>query len=147
MSTSTQLHNDLRYVFHSFPLDCLYHLRSNHNRLIRRSYFDHEKNGCLMNLLSETLPASRRIHSRESLTRYFSDGDENAASYQPAKWIVRLWDERICSVVKIRYGNDPSLTVDVIIDVLEKVIAERELAARPSAKAELMKSATAPLTV
>lgn len=122
----TQLHKDLQYVFESFSLDCLYHLRSNRHRLIRRKYFDQNGNGCLMYLLSETLPESLRIRSKETLIRYFSDGDENASVYQPPKWIVRVWDERICSSVVNRYGESPTLNADEIFELLDEFIAEKE---------------------
>lgn len=126
MRISTQLQKDLQYVFESFPLESLHHLRSNRHRLIRRKYFDQNGNGCLMYLLGEKLSDSQRIHSKESLIRYFADCDENASVYQPAKWIVRIWDERICSSVVKRYGQSPALNADEIFEILDEFIAEKE---------------------
>ena len=121
-----QLRQDLKAVYQCFPLSALLHLRDNRHRLIRNHYFDENGNGCLMYLLSETMPDSQRIHSKESLIQYFSDGDPDAESYQPAKWIVRLWDERVCSTVTSRYGNAPRLNSNDIFAVLEEEIESRQ---------------------
>jgi len=127
MVKQTQLQKDLRYVFNLFPLSCLHHLRASSNRLVRGVYRNDQGKGCIMYLLSETLPTSQRIDSKTSLVTYFDQGKgEESPEYQPAKWIVRLWDNRICSTVKGRYGQGPRLDIDEILDVLRQVIAERE---------------------
>ena len=123
---TAQLRQDLKAVYQCFPLSALLQLRENRHRLIRNHYFDENGNGCLMYLLSETMPESQRIHSKESLIQYFSDGDPDAESYQPAKWIVRLWDERVCSTVTSRYGNAPRLNSNDIFAVLEDEIDARQ---------------------
>lgn len=141
MRRRTQLQKDLVYVFYSFPLDCLYHLRDNRHRLIRSKYCDEQGNGCLMYLLSEPLPGEQRIRSKTTLINYFSDGDPDAVAYQPAKWLVRIWDERICSVVKRRYGEGQKLTADQIMEVLDEVIEERESHAASSVAEEQFEDA------
>lgn len=126
MQVRTQLQKDLQYVFESFSLDCLYHLRANRDRLRRGRYCDQNGKGCLMYLLSETLPDSQRIYSKETLVKFFAGGDEHASIYQPAKWIVRIWDEQICSSVEERYGQAPTLTHDEIFEALDEFISEKE---------------------
>ena len=128
MRTSRQLINDLRTVFYSFPLESLQHLRANRHRLVRRTYRTEDGRGCVMYLLSERLPQEQRIDSKGALMRYFSNGDPDAPEYQPAKWIVRLWDRDICSQVQERYGPKPELDVETLMRVLDEVIAERSAA-------------------
>lgn len=125
MSCSSRLVDDLRYVFGSFPLHCLEHLRDNARRLVRNSYSTAEDRGCIFYLLSEKLPEVRRIDSKQTLIRYFG-GDAEADSYQPPKWIVRLWDEQICENVRQRYGSAPHLSRRLLLDVLNSVIDERQ---------------------
>jgi hypothetical protein len=88
-----------------------------------------------MYLLTELLPPDRRIDSKAALTRYFgrkgSSPDYVLADdpfYQPAKWIVRLWDGQICEGLRERYGDCDHLSVELIMTVLDKVIAERQAA-------------------
>jgi hypothetical protein len=125
MSCSSRLVDDLRYVFDSFPLHCLEHLRDNARRLVRNSYSTAEDRGCIFYLLSERLPEAQRIHSKQTLIRYYG-GDAEADSYQPPKWIVRLWDEQICENVRHRYGSAPLLSRRLLLDVLNAVIDERQ---------------------
>jgi hypothetical protein len=60
--------SDLNHVFNYFPTECLIHLKKNRHRLIRGCY-ERAGNGCMFYMLSEPLPASKRIESREALTR------------------------------------------------------------------------------
>ncbi|MCA9051157.1 MAG: hypothetical protein KDA89_20615 [Planctomycetaceae bacterium] len=132
MSQQTRLQEDLRSVFHSFPLSCLYHLRANSHRLVRGTYRDAKGRGCIMYLLSETLPAVNRIDSKPALVSYFAEGKgDESPEYQPAKWIVRLWDNSICRSVLERYGPNPRLETEELLNVLDQVIAEREVINRP----------------
>lgn len=135
MGTFQQLVNDLRTVFYSVPVTCLRHLRDNQHRLTRFAYTAEGGKGCIMYLLTELLPPSEQINSRPRLVRFFG-GDPDAPEYQPARWIVRLWDEQVCENVRERYGANPKLTVETIAAVLDAVIAERtaaeELALEPA---------------
>lgn len=125
MTGLRQITADLRAVFRRFPLSSLEHLRENRHRLVRGAYATAAGGGCIMSLLSERHAPENRIHSRESLTRYFG-GDPHAAEYQPAKWIVRLWDQQICSEAAARYGSDAFLSEDLLMAVLDESIAERQ---------------------
>lgn len=127
MLNQTQCHDDLRYVFRSFPLTCLYHLWANSHRLIRGAYIDQHGNGCIMYLLSESLPVSRRIFSKQSLLAHFShDNNDEAPEYQPAKWIVRLWDASDSPQIQARYGPNAKLEAEEVLNVLVEMIEERE---------------------
>ncbi len=124
---------DLTYVFFQVPLASLIHLRQNLHRLVRHTYRTQDGHGCLMNLLTETLPDGQRIASKRALTRYFGckqRGPDYLAArdpfYQPAKWLVRLWDGQICDGVRRRYGNNRELSVELVMRVLDNVIAERQ---------------------
>lgn len=128
MGTFQQVIDDLRTIFYSVPVECLRHLRDNQHRLTRFAYTAEGGKGCLMYLLTERLPASEQINCRPRLVRYFG-GDPDAPEYQPARWIVRLWDEQVCENVLERYGANPKLTVETVAAVLDTVIAERTAAA------------------
>lgn len=125
MSNHAAIESDLRAVFARFPVNCLRHLQANRHRLIRRSYCGPGGRGCLMSLLSEPLPPESRIDSKKALTRFFGDGDPESEEYQPARWLVRLWDRQVCSQVRARYGERPELGEDLLFTVLEQTIAER----------------------
>jgi hypothetical protein len=116
---------DLKYVFSWFPTSCLLHLRANRHRLTRGTYQAPDGGGCIFYLLTETLPAEQRITSKAALTRYFG-GDPARPEYQPARWLVRLWDRQICVGVRKRHGEAPELTEELLLSVLEEVIRERE---------------------
>jgi len=122
---------DLQYVFAQFPLASLLHLRASRHRLVR-SHYHTTSGGCLMYLLSEPLPVSQRIDSKEALTRFFARRDKVAnyilaedPHYQPAKWLVRLWDGQICADVRARYGDCRYLSEELVMQVLDEAIAER----------------------
>lgn len=125
MGNRQQLIDDLRTVFHAVPGESLEHLRRNRHRLVRGTYRTDDGRGCIMYLLTETLPRRWRIDSKKALTRFFGQGDPDSPQYQPAKWIVRLWDRQICSEIHQRYGPDPDLDVETVMRVLDEVIAER----------------------
>jgi len=124
-----QLHSDLQQVFAAFPLNCLRHLRENHRRLVRRTYHTEGGHGCIMYLLSEPLEAAERIDSKLALMRYFGPAGgpqhetADAPEYQPARWIVRLWDDQDCGR---RYGMCRHLSKAMLLEVLDEVIARRE---------------------
>lgn len=139
-----QLWSDLLYVFGMMPWMCLLHLRSNRHRLVRGVYRAKNGRGCLFFLLTELLPAERRIDSRATLTRFFG-GDPHAPEYAPAKWIVRLWDGMVCEEVRQRYGNDiQTLDEDLVFEALEEAIRQRESEAvvRPPEPAVLVRAAS-----
>ena len=122
MGTCAQVISDLKYIFEAVPLECLLHLRSNKHRLVRGAFVTDDGRGCLMYLLTEALPPARRITSKKALTRFFG-GDPEAPHYQPARWIVRLWDGAVCEIVRSRYGEHRHLSTETVIAVLEEVIA------------------------
>jgi hypothetical protein len=129
--TGEQVKADLRSIFYSFPRSCLMHLRANRHRLVRGEYHTPAGKGCIMFLLSETLPVEQRIDSKSALLRYFRSHDgpdydpATDPAQQPAKWIIRLWDNQICQDVKKRYGLAPHLSEDTMMSVLDEVIEER----------------------
>lgn len=131
MNGFQQVVADLRQVFACFPLASLLHVRANRHRLIRWNYTTPDGKGCLMNLLSEPLPQAQRIYSKDSLMRFFcadwQPGRDCSGNleYQPAKWIVRLWDGHICDQLRARYAGHTHLTEDELFAVLDMVIAER----------------------
>lgn len=124
MGSFQQVIDDLRYIFRQMPLACLKHLQQNRGRLIRGKYTTADGGGCIFSLLTEILPESQRINSRESLIRFFG-GNPQSEHYQPAKWIVRLWDYSICEGVRQRYGDCEHLSRRTLFQVLDEVIAER----------------------
>jgi hypothetical protein len=127
---------DLFYVFDWFDLSCLRFVRDNRHRLIRKHYRDDNGNGCLMGLLSRTLPAGYRIGTRADLTRFFtggtSDADRELPGYAPAKWIVRLIDGEKVE----RYGGLDHVGWDFILGCLDEAIAARESIESEGAAAE-----------
>jgi hypothetical protein len=136
VSVPQQAINDLRFALSFFPTEALMHLRSNRHRLIRGAYRRAGK-GCLFNLLSEVLPADQHIDTRESLTRFFTGTSGEAVrelpQYQPARWLVRLFDGQDCNG---RYGNYRLLEFDDLMDVLDVLIAERKQVETEATKIE-----------
>jgi len=134
-----QVQTDLRSIFSAFSLECLGHLRDNAHRLTRRAYRLQDGRGCVMYLLSEPLPEEMRIDSKIALMRFFGPayGSEESIAespdYQPARWIVRLWDEQDCQG---RYGNCRHLSRSALLAVLEEVMAERQEIEREAARQE-----------
>jgi hypothetical protein len=124
MSKSSQIIDDLRFIYNEVPVEGLRNLRDNRDRLVRGAYRTPAGGGCLMYLLTEHLPADQRIDSKKALTRYFG-GDPLAPRYQPARFIVRLWDGQVCSEVRDRYGRAPRLDEETVFQVLDQVLAER----------------------
>jgi hypothetical protein len=121
-----KIRNDLRFVLGWFPLECLEHVRANRHRLIRKQYTDGE-GGCLFYLLSERFPTPLRIDSKAALTRFFTGRSGYPAcetpEYQPARWLVRIIDGEAVE----RYGGASYLDWDVVIEVIDAVIAERQI--------------------
>jgi hypothetical protein len=126
VSAPQQVFNDLRFAASFFPTESLSHLRANRHRLVRGAYRRAGK-GCMFNLLSEVLPADQQIDTRESLTRFFTGTSGEAVrelpQYQPARWLVRLFDGQDCAG---RYGNYRLLELDDLMDMLDVLIAERK---------------------
>jgi hypothetical protein len=91
-----QIIKDALYCFSKFDIACVQHLRDNTHRLIRHSYMDDDGNGCIFGVLSEELPAHLRIRDRGSLTTWFTGGCgpmyRELEEYQPARYLVRIWD-------------------------------------------------------
>jgi hypothetical protein len=128
--------DDLLFVFNRFDLTCLRFVRDNRRLLIRKQYYGPHGKGCLLGLLSSTLPADQRIGSREDLTRFFTGGtsDEHRElpDYQPARWVVRLIDgEKVA-----RYGGLDHVDWDFVLSCLDQAIAAREAIESESAAAE-----------
>lgn len=117
--------SDLNYVFDDMPLKCLRHLRANFRRLIRGKFDDGAGGKCIFALATEVLPETRRVVCRKSLTRFYG-GDREAAHYQPARALVRLWDGHTTdSVVMARYGAGPRLTRSLLLKVLKRALRRR----------------------
>lgn len=133
MESVSKILEDLRSIFNSFPVECLLHLRSNTHRLVRFAYTTEDGRGCIVNLLTELAPCGQ-IDSRAKLIDFFGGGDPDSEAYQPAFAIVRLWDQQVCSKITARYGANPRLDVETLIDVLDTVIAERIAAAECTEK-------------
>jgi hypothetical protein len=91
-----QIIRDALYCFSKFDIASVQHLRDNSHRLIRHAYMDDDANGCIFGLLSENLPAHLRIRDRGSLTTWFTGGCgpmyRELPEYQPARYLVRIWD-------------------------------------------------------
>ena len=92
----SQIIEDALYCFSKFDPSCVKHLRENVHRLVCHTYADDEGNGCIFGLLTETLPLHMRIRDRGSLTTWFTGGCgpmyRELPEYQPARYLVRIWD-------------------------------------------------------
>ncbi|MFZ4766319.1 MAG: hypothetical protein ACOYMN_15315 [Roseimicrobium sp.] len=91
-----QIIRDALYCFSKFDVACVEFLRDNAHRLTRHTYMDEEGNGCIFGLLSEPLPEKERIRDRSALTTWFTGGCgylfRERPEYQPARYLVRVWD-------------------------------------------------------
>lgn len=103
------------------------HLRDNTDRLVRCVYRDAGGHGCIFNLLSELSGPDGWIDSREKLTRYFTGGCgpdfRERPEYQPARWLVRVWDRQPLA----RYGQWTGLTAAMVRDLCELSLQLRQL--------------------
>jgi len=119
---------DLRHCCSYFPLECVMHVVQNAHRLMRGKYTDGSGRGCLFYLLSELLPADRRIDSRERLTRHFTGGSgegfRELPQYQPAKYLVRLVDGDKSAAE--RYPGLKVMPFEFLISCLKEIIAARQ---------------------
>ena len=118
-------------AFAHFGTDRVEHLRDSTHRLIRNSFRDNHGGGCIFHLLTEANGPGAWIDSKESLTRYFTGGCgedfRHLPQYQPAKWLVRVWDGEKTS----RYGNWTALTAAMIHDLCELSLVLREMDPAP----------------
>ncbi len=119
-------------AFDKFDVDHVEHLRGNIHRLIRGNFNDDSGGGCIFHLLSELDGPGAWIDSKESLTRYFTGGCGEAfrhrLEYQPAKWLVRVWDKQEIS----RYGRWTNLTREMVHDLCELSLMLRDVPAPTS---------------
>lgn len=125
------------FVHPKITAPCLRHVIANHDRLIAGRYALPDGRGCLMFLLTELL-ADDQIRSKGDLLRFFgrSVGEPGCAGYraasdspeyQPAKWLVRLFDGQICEQTRGRYSRACELFgYELAIAVAAQVWAERE---------------------
>jgi hypothetical protein len=123
-------------------LDCLRHLIDSREQLISGHYEQADGRGCLMFVLTEPL-GERCIRSRAHLTQFFGREQgfagwpghvsaKDSAEYQPAKWLVRLVDGQFCEQARKRYGRSCEFfDYDLVIDVAEQVLAQREAIEEP----------------
>ena len=122
---------DLVNTLRFFPDDCLRHVLDHSDRLIRGRYEDGKGGKCLMALLSERLPEDQRIHSRETLTTFFTGGHganyRERPEYQSPRWLVRAWDGHAASIPDSRYGEIERLEVDIVLDTIRQELAAREV--------------------
>lgn len=113
-----KVREDLFFCLDQFPQSGLKNLLQNRNNLIRSQYSNNYGRGCLFYFLSEG-----RIHSRETLTHYFTGGSGfpycEMELYQPARWLVRLIDDQCCHQVCARYGQDPHITYEQLLEWVE----------------------------
>ena len=120
----SQIIRDALYCFSKFDIACVQHLRDNAHRLIRHTYMDDDSNGCIFGLLSEVLPAHLRIRDRGSLTTWFTGGCgpmyRELPEYQPARYLVRIWDGDRDHGTETRYSSwRGRLTQENIRDLAE----------------------------
>ena len=122
---------DLVNTLRFFPDDCLRHVLDHSDRLIRGRYEDGKGGKCLCALLSERLPEDQRIHSRETLTTFFTGGHganyRERPEYQSPRWLVRAWDGHAASIPDSRYGEIERLEVDIVLDTIRQELAAREV--------------------
>lgn len=141
MQNTDAIKSDLLHVFKYFPTECLMHLKNNRQRLIRRSYQQGE-NGCMFFLLSEPLPANKRISSRETLTRYFTGGEGEAfqahPNVLPAQALVRAVDGKVTEIPNKRYGDLEQLEWDLVFETLDEEVHARACGERMYLDAELL---------
>lgn len=146
-----QIIGDALYCFSKFDASCVRHLRDNVHRLVRGSYADGRDRGCIFGILSELLPAADRIHDRESLTTYFTGGHgplyRERESYQPARYLVRVWDGDRDPGTVLRYDNwSGTFTADQVRDLaqlhLDMTTAEKQEAPAPARPASMLLAAT-----
>ncbi len=149
-SLHPQIIGDALYCFSKFDPSCVRHLRDNAHRLVRGSYADGRGRGCIFGILSELLPAGERIHDRESLTTYFTGGHgplyRERECYQPARYLVRVWDGDRDPGTVLRYDNwSGTFTADQVrdlaqlhLDMLEAEAAETSRAASPRSAAMVL---------
>jgi hypothetical protein len=128
---------DLRYILTRVPLQCRLHLQKNFHRLRRGAYKSPDGGGCLMYLLTETLPPENRITSKESLIRFWT-GNRGlqsccSARYQPAKWLVRAFDLNPCR----RYAGH-TLSMETLRNILHEVLIASLRSEAPLAPAPLV---------
>jgi hypothetical protein len=146
-----QIIGDALYCFSKFDPACVQHLRDNVQRLVRGSYSDGRGRGCIFGLLSELLPNGQRIHDRESLTTYFTGGHgplfRERECYQPARYLVRVWDGDRDPGTVLRYENwNGTFTTEQVRDLAtlhlelleapaEETVAEAPVARRTASMA------------
>lgn len=119
-----QLVSDLDAVFQDpswFSTNELLHLLGNLHRLIRGSFWDGRNGRCIFGMLTELRP--NPIESRSALTEFFTGGSGHPycelPCYQPARWLVRLWDESIDDGLLARYKHS---SVKLDLPILRKAL-------------------------
>jgi hypothetical protein len=122
--------------------ECLEYLLAQQGRLVGGQFETPDGRGCLMRVLTEPLSPRKQIRSRSDLVRFFGRGHgrpgrlgyvppHDSPEYQPAKWLVRLVDGQICRSVRARYGRSAEFfDYDLVLDVAQQVLNQREEAAR-----------------
>ena len=123
-----QVRADIHEIAPHFPTHCLEHAIRNSHRLIRGRYSDDKGNGCPLFLLSETQPPSRRIFSRETLTKFFTGGEDDLhrqlPQYLAPKYLVRLVDgDRTANE---RYPGVGQLSWSFLIECLTEIVNDRK---------------------
>lgn len=119
-----QLVSDLDAVFQDpswFSTNELLHLLGNLHCLIRGSFWDGRNGRCIFGMLTELRP--NPIESRSALTEFFTGGSGHPycelPCYQPARWLVRLWDESIDDGLLARYKHS---SVKLDLPILRKAL-------------------------
>lgn len=120
---------DIRHVLGHFPTRNLVRLRAEVRQggVIRHTYTDDDGRGCVLNVLSRGMPPGMQITDKPSLVRFFTGGFSAAhmglPEYQPAKYLVKIWDGNPEAIE--RYGTAVPLSEEVLIEILNQVIRER----------------------
>lgn len=126
-----QIVQDALYCFGKFETACVQHLRENVHRLIRHTYSDDDGNACIFGLLTESLGEHLHIRDRGSLTTWFTGGCgpmyRELPQYQPARYLVRIWDGDRDPGTEARYESwRGRLTQENIRDIAEIHLAMQE---------------------
>ncbi|MEQ1850302.1 MAG: hypothetical protein ABMA01_01795 [Chthoniobacteraceae bacterium] len=121
-----RIFDDLEFVFDErfFSREDLLHLRNNFHRLAPGAYHSPDGTGCIFGILTEKMAPETRITSRETLTKYFTGSHGETVRelpvYQPARWLVRAFDQQPCE----RY-HGVVLDRDTLWEALEIAILAR----------------------
>lgn len=136
--SEARVKRDLKWAFSYFDMAQLLCLRENLDRLSSSAYVNRATGrGCIFGLLTWKQSADEQIDRRQRLTKWFTGGNgypyRELPCYQPARYIVRLFDAE----PQERYGNLTGLSRALLAQVLEEVLAERRAIEAASRREEM----------